>query len=323
MKRLLLPAILVASFCASVSLMGAQQNYETNMKSIREGLTNMMVGLGETTIDKAQYQNALIVLEEVQQIVNFEAKNPQIVAKNIKAKLDDAIAAIKRILENLNNGSSTDERLKIAETGIKTLKTKLPGLRTGFTDIFKTPTDLKNAMYAVVVAFIATLEKFQKDAQQSGSVSVNPVNKVPTGLEMEVRKRGEVLKEKLNKLTTGRSFIQFNQEALIRPVYPLIENLRNAIVAWCNDKRVSSESYKKLVGFVDLIRESLGEAEAVRGKGEVEEKLVLRKLIEDSNAYIASLSTYAAEDGNEGIVFPATVVSAAHKVIFGAWYDWL
>ncbi|HBL98189.1 TPA: hypothetical protein DDZ86_00930 [Candidatus Dependentiae bacterium] len=316
MKRFLLPAILVASFCASVSLMDAQQNYETNLKFIREGFTNTMVGLGETTIDKAQYQNALRVLEDAQQIVNFEAKDPKIVAKNIKAKLDDAIAKMRDILESLRNVSSTDERLDIATKGIGVLKTKLPGLKTGLTDIFKTPTDLKNGMYAVVAALIATLEKFQRDAQQSGGVE--PVNKASADLVGEVLKLGEELKEKLYDLSTG---VQFKM-APISPVYPVIESLRKAITNWCADRRVSSESLKELMGAIDLIKNSLEKIEQVQNKSETEKKSVLVKLIRDFNKYRVSFAEYARKDKSKDFVFPARSVDGAQIALFGALKAW-
>ncbi|HBL98187.1 TPA: hypothetical protein DDZ86_00920 [Candidatus Dependentiae bacterium] len=252
MKRFLLRAIFVANFCVGGLLMG-EANYEKNISFLRRDLVNMIGDLKEATIDTANYQGASRAVDAAQKIINFEAKDPRIVAKNIKAKLDDALKLIRETLWDLQNRPDVSEKKKIAWDSTKKLALLLKGLKPGLTDVFTTPTALKGAMYEAVGVFMQVLttlllkENFptNKTAVQEPIGTEKPLGAQPFNhIDPQMKDMlQELSKEKIEAVE-------------VEPILEVVEDAGYDIAWFGRDNKVSVTG--QIVAF-ELIKKSLEE----------------------------------------------------------------
>ena len=160
MKKILLSTLFVGSFCISALLMSSQ-NYAINVRSLQD-TADEIATLSQDTIESASYNLSIKKLEQVQQVVNFEAKNPKIVSKQIRDTLDHAIAIVKDILWELSSYENKTKKMNIAKDGVKRLIPILKSLKPSLADAFsKTTADLKKGMYDIVNALIGALTALQ------------------------------------------------------------------------------------------------------------------------------------------------------------------
>ncbi|HBY05932.1 MAG: hypothetical protein UV38_C0003G0011 [candidate division TM6 bacterium GW2011_GWE2_42_60] len=160
MKKFLLSALFVGSFCVSALLMSSQ-NYAINVRSLQDAADEIAT-LSQDTIETASFNLSMKKLVQVQKVVNFEAKNPKIVPKQIKIILDHSISAVNDILWDLSHYENTAKKMDIAKAGVKRLVPILKSLKPSLADAFsKTTADLKKGMYDIVSALIGALTALQ------------------------------------------------------------------------------------------------------------------------------------------------------------------
>ncbi|HBY05473.1 MAG: hypothetical protein UV38_C0003G0045 [candidate division TM6 bacterium GW2011_GWE2_42_60] len=164
MNKLLLSALIATGAFVGSALFAevdVAMPYEDQIAFIREGFANTLEALGNTALDQQpQFASALLILPDAMEIIKTQAKSTTIVPAATKAKLMSAMNGISTVLINLKEAKTQEERIAIAQKAIKTLQTKLNTLKTGLFDIYKTPTDLKNAVRNATEKFIETLKKW-------------------------------------------------------------------------------------------------------------------------------------------------------------------
>jgi len=180
MNKLLLSALIATGALAGSALFAevpVNMPYEEQIAFIRDGFANTLGALGDTPLDQQpQFSGALLILPDAMEIIQIQAKSTTIVPAATKAKLMSAMNRISTVLINLKEAKTQEERIAIAQKAIKTLQTNLSTLKTGLLDIYKTPTDLKNAVRNATEKFIATLKKWvdaymSTQAEKRGSLS--------------------------------------------------------------------------------------------------------------------------------------------------------
>lgn len=181
MNKLLLSALLVTGAIAQTAFSSTtSMPYEDQIAFIRDGFANTLAALSNVKLDdKPQYQEAINVLAEVKDILGIQTKSTTIVPTATKIKLMNAANRISNTLINLKEAANQQERIDIAKKAIKSLQANLKSLKTGVMDIYKTPTDLKNALHKATESFIETLKKwigqhpelFEEIKESTGKIS--------------------------------------------------------------------------------------------------------------------------------------------------------
>lgn len=183
MNKLLLSALLVTGAIAQTAFSSQKTTsmpYEDQIAFIRDGFANTLAALSNVKLDdKPQYQEAMNVLAEVKDILGIQTKSTTIVPTATKIKLMNAANRISNTLINLKEAVNQQERIEIAKKAIKSLQANLKSLKTGVMDIYKTPTDLKNALHKATESFIETLKKwigqhpelFEEIKESTGKIS--------------------------------------------------------------------------------------------------------------------------------------------------------
>ncbi len=157
MKKMVLKLFIATVFFAisgSTFLIGMDNSvsYKGEVDFIRGSLA---FELGSVNLkDPWAISQTLFVLRRAEGFIDREVG----MAATTKKKIEKAVAAIKNALEQMQKISSKEKRKQVAQVQLQKLMSVQKSMHRGVFDVFKTPTEIKEALDIALESFISNLK---------------------------------------------------------------------------------------------------------------------------------------------------------------------